>query len=114
MKKPQQMKYVLDAACVIVVAVNLPFALYGYLLFGNGVEGYCFENIPGGTFENIVRLMLSLELSLTFPIVFKPATEVVEEWIDGIYFTAKSKVSIYDYQHTVINCCHYSITYHHY
>ena len=93
MKKPQQMTYVLDAACIIVVSVNLPFALYGYLLFGNGVKGYCFENMPGGTFENIVRLMLSLELTLTFPIVFKPATEVVEEWIDSVYAKAKSKVS---------------------
>ena len=93
MKKPQQMNYVLDAACVIVISVNLPFALYGYLLFGNQVKGYCFENIPGGTFENIVRLMLSLELTLTFPIVFKPASEVVEEWINSIYASVKSKVS---------------------
>lgn len=93
MKKPQQMKYVLDAACVIVLTVNLPFALYGYLLFGNEVKGYCFENMPGGTFENIVRLMLSLELTLTFPIVFKPASEVVEEWIDTAYNRAKSRVS---------------------
>ena len=94
MRKPGQMKYVLDAACVIVVGVNLPFALYGYLLFGNGVEGYCFENIPGGTFENIVRFMLSLELTLSFPIVFKPASEVVEEWIDSVYNAAKTRVSI--------------------
>lgn len=93
MKKPQQMRDVLDAACVIVVSVNLPFALYGYLLFGNQVEGYCFENMPGGTFENIVRLMLSLELTLTFPIVFKPASEVIEEWVDSLYSRAKSKVS---------------------
>ena len=93
MRKPQQMRYVLDAACIAVVCVNLPFALYGYLLFGNDVNGYCFENMPGGTFENIVRLMLSLELTLTFPIVFKPASEVVEEWIDSVYNTVKSKVS---------------------
>ena len=93
MKKPWQMKIVLDAACIIVVCVNLPFALYGYLLFGNKVDGYCFENMPGGTFENIVRLMLSLELTLTFPIVFKPASEVIEEWIDSTYNKAKSKVS---------------------
>ena len=93
MKKPQQMRNVLDAACITVVCVNLPFALYGYLLFGNNVQGYCFENMPGGTFENIVRLMLSLELTLTFPIVFKPASEVVEEWTDSIYAKLKSKVS---------------------
>ena len=55
-------------------------------------SGYVFENIPGGVFENVVRLFLSLELSLTFPIVIKPATDVMEEiwwnfltvsWVDG-------------------------------
>ena len=41
--------------------------------------GYIFENLPGGTFNNIVRLFLSMELTLTFPIVFKPASDVMEE-----------------------------------
>ena len=42
-------------------------------------SGYVFENLPGGWFNDIVRVFLSLELTLTFPIVFKPATEVAEE-----------------------------------
>ena len=37
--------------------------------------------------------MVSLELTLTFPIVFKPASEVVEQWIDSAYDTVKSKVN---------------------
>lgn len=41
--------------------------------------GYVFENLPGGVFNDTVRLFLSLELTLTFPIVFKPASEVMEE-----------------------------------
>ena len=41
--------------------------------------GYVFENLPGGWFNDTVRLLLSLELTLTFPIVFKPASEVAEE-----------------------------------
>ena len=39
MKYPSRMQYVLDAACVIVIAVNLPFAIYGYLLFGSATSG---------------------------------------------------------------------------
>ena len=38
-----------------------------------------FQNLPGGYFNDIVRIFLSLELTLTFPIVIKPATDVVEE-----------------------------------
>ena len=54
MKRPRNMQYVIDAAAFIVVAVNLPFALYGYLLFGHQVKGYCFENIYG-LYPDIVR-----------------------------------------------------------
>lgn len=40
--------------------------------------------MPGGTFNDIVRLFLSLELTLTFPIVIKPASEVAEEIMEGV------------------------------
>ena len=122
MKRPQRMPFLLDMACLVVVGVNLPFAVYGYLLFGSNTQGmwvgvsecvgacvcvigyflslphsalailcfppffssllslgYVFENLPGGWFNDTVRLLLSLELTLTFPIVFKPASEVAEE-----------------------------------
>ena len=39
MKYPHRMQYVLDAALVIVLSVNLPFAIYGYLLFGSATKG---------------------------------------------------------------------------
>ena len=93
MKKPERIKYLVDAACFIVLAVNLPFAVYGYLLFGSETKGYIFENMPGTTFDNVVRLLLSIELSLTFPLVFKPATLVVEEWMETSYVIIKNKVS---------------------
>ena len=45
--------------------------------------GYVFENLPGGgslgIFYALVRVFLSIELTLTFPIVFKPAADVAEE-----------------------------------
>lgn len=94
MNKPEGMKYLIDVACFIVIAVNLPFAVYGYLLFGSEVKGYVFENMPGTTFDNIVRLLLSIELTLTFPIVFKPATLVVEEWMETTYKIIRNKVSM--------------------
>ena len=52
------MKYLIDVACFIVIAVNLPFAVYGYLLFGDEMKGYIFENMPGTTFDNVVKLIL--------------------------------------------------------
>ena len=92
MKKPDRMKYLVDAACFVALSVNIPFAVYGYLLFGNETKGYIFENMPGTAFDNVVRLLLSIELSLTFPIIFKPVSLVVEEWMETSYATIKNKV----------------------
>ena len=55
-----------------------------YAVFCILPAGYIFENLPGGTFNNIVRVFLSMELTLTFPIVFKPATEVAEEILQNV------------------------------
>ena len=41
--------------------------------------GYVFSNLPGNWFNTIVRLFLAIELTLTFPIVIKPAVDVMEE-----------------------------------
>ena len=41
MKRPQRMPFLLDMACLVVVGVNLPFAVYGYLLFGKNTQGVC-------------------------------------------------------------------------
>lgn len=90
MKRPKNMPLVLDFAALVVVGLNIPFAVYGYLLFGNITQGYIFENLPGGLFNDIVRLFLSLELTLTFPIVFKPASDVMEEiWYNFLMFLAR-------------------------
>ena len=39
MKHPRRMPYVLDTACLVVIAINLPFALYGYFLFSQDTAG---------------------------------------------------------------------------
>ncbi len=46
--------------------------------------GYIFQNLPGGIFNDIVRILLSIELTLTFPIVIKPATDVMEEILKNV------------------------------
>ena len=84
MAKPTQMNVVLLVAGTVVIVVNLPFAIYGYLLFGSDTKGVIFDNLPSGTFNNIVRLMLSAELTLTFPLVFKPASQIFENYLNQL------------------------------
>ena len=42
-------------------------------------SGYVFSNLPGNAFNTLVRAFLSLELTMTFPIVLKPASDVIEQ-----------------------------------
>ena len=84
MTKPTQMNIVLYVAGFVVVVVNLPFAIYGYLLFGSDTKGVIFDNLPSGIFNNIVRLMLSFELTLSFPLVFKPASQIFENYLNKL------------------------------
>ena len=39
MKRPKNMPIVLDFAALVVVGLNIPFAVYGYLLFGEATQG---------------------------------------------------------------------------
>ena len=63
--------------------------------------GYIFENIPGGVFNDIVRVCLSIELTLTFPIVFKPASDVMEEIIQGVLLVCTPRIIVL----LLIYCC---------
>lgn len=99
MAKPRQMYVVLDFACLIVLLVNLPFAVYGFLMFGNKTAGYVFCNVKQGPLLTTVQLALCLELILTFPIVFFPATQIVEE-----YFLA-TQVRFVEVKRRLIRSC---------
>ena len=49
MRRPKNMPLVLDFAALVVVGVNLPFAVYGYLLFGSATQGVImYIDIPYG------------------------------------------------------------------
>ena len=48
------MKHLIDCAVLVVLIVNLPFAVYIYFLFGNTVEGFSFKNLTG-LFPDILR-----------------------------------------------------------
>ena len=47
MMKPSSMPKVLDMAALVVVGINVPFAVYGYLLFGENTQGMYVWTGPG-------------------------------------------------------------------
>ena len=58
MKRPKNMPLVLDFAALVVVGLNLPFAVYGYLLFGSATQGIAGILIKrgGGGFSQLTIL----------------------------------------------------------
>ena len=51
MAEPRKMFFVLDMACIVVIGLNLPFALYGYFLFGQQTKGLCAQNELANFFD---------------------------------------------------------------
>lgn len=84
MKNKSQMSSVLTAACAIVIALNLPFAVVGYLAFGEDTKGYVFCNLPHSVVGDLVRLSLCLELVCTYPLIMNPAANIIEEKLLGV------------------------------
>jgi len=83
MEKPKEMPLVLRYSFMIVVLLNLPFAMFGYLVFGSHTKGYVFCNLNQNTFTYVVQLALSIELMCTYPLVLSPATAIIEEYVLG-------------------------------
>eukprot|EP01133_Synstelium_polycarpum_P009276 gene9276-10879_t len=90
---PKRYPRVLDFAMVFITVINVAFALVAYLYFNfspNGIQSNIVENLPNGTFANIVRICVVFELACSFPIVCGAGLNVVESSI-AIYrkhFTA--------------------------
>lgn len=78
MAEPRAMASVLRAACSLVLLLNVPFAVVGYLAFGSATQGYVFCNLPHSTAADLVRLTLVLELLCTYPLVLHPAVLILD------------------------------------
>ena len=77
-----------DELLIFNIHVHM-YAIVYCIIDNTHTVGYVFENLPGGIFNDIVRLFLSLELTLTFPIVFKPASEVMEEILQNVMLVSE-------------------------
>ena len=53
MKKPQNMPKILDMTALVVVGINVPFAIYGYLLFGENTQGMYGHSIFATKYDQI-------------------------------------------------------------
>eukprot|EP01112_Ceratiomyxa_fruticulosa_P023956 TRINITY_DN942_c0_g2_i1.p1 TRINITY_DN942_c0_g2~~TRINITY_DN942_c0_g2_i1.p1 ORF type:complete len:438 (-),score=92.08 TRINITY_DN942_c0_g2_i1:85-1398(-) len=69
---------VLDGAMVFVTIVNVIFASMAYVFFGSNTADNVIANLPNGTFANIVRACICVELLFSFPLVSASGIQVLE------------------------------------
>jgi proton-coupled amino acid transporter len=81
MKQPERVNEVFGYAGAIVIAVNLPLAIIGYLAFGASSSGLIICNLPQNKFLHAIQIFLSLELLLSIPLDALPAAVTIEEWV---------------------------------
>jgi hypothetical protein len=60
-----------------VVLINAVFGALGYMIFGNNVEGLVISNIHGPV-ASIVKVLLSVDLLFTVPIVLSAPRRLLE------------------------------------
>jgi proton-coupled amino acid transporter len=82
LKDPARIGCVLTSGCIAVLAANLPFAVFGYLAFGDGVDSLLFCNLPKNVLLYFIQFFLSIELMFTVPLALLPSHMIVEKWMN--------------------------------
>lgn len=55
------------------------FGVIGYLLFGSETQQIVLLNVQGSYFVGVVKLLLCVDLLLTYPVVMRPSIVIVEQ-----------------------------------
>ena len=71
----------LNWAMVIVTVLNIIFAEFSYLSFGNNVCGNVIDNLDHGWLKSIVAILLCIDLFFTYALFLFPISESLEKTI---------------------------------
>jgi proton-coupled amino acid transporter len=77
-------------ACGVVSGI---FGVIGYLLFGNETQQIVLLNVQGSIFVSAVKLLLCIDLLLTYPVVMRPSIVIVEQSLSTIVGSPKATTS---------------------
>jgi len=81
MKKPDEFMFAVNSAFFWTTIVNVCVGCIGFLLWGYGVEDVIVNNLQPSGFTTVVKLLLFIDISFTFPIVIAPGREFLENLI---------------------------------
>jgi amino acid permease len=79
MARPEEFGDAVGMAFGATLGVNMGVGLLGYAIWGAGVQAIVIENMAPSWYKTGVRLLLVLDMTVSFPIVITPAREMLEE-----------------------------------
>lgn len=78
------------AACGMLSGI---FGIVGYLLFGAETQQIVLLNVRGSFFLSAVKLLLCVDLLLTYPVVMRPSIVIVEQSVASMLAPKKTKTN---------------------
>lgn len=78
MRKPDEFMFAVKTAFSLTTAINMLVGGFGFLLWGTAVQDVIVNSLKAGPLTTIVKLLLFVDISFTFPIVLAPGREFVE------------------------------------
>lgn len=79
MIRPEQFHSVAIITFSVCAVISGSFGVIGYLLFGQETQQIVLLNVHGSYFVSAVKLLLCVDLLLTYPVVMRPSIVIVEQ-----------------------------------
>eukprot|EP00566_Odontella_aurita_P015415 CAMPEP_0113598632 /NCGR_PEP_ID=MMETSP0015_2-20120614/41701_1 /TAXON_ID=2838 /ORGANISM="Odontella" /LENGTH=349 /DNA_ID=CAMNT_0000506683 /DNA_START=47 /DNA_END=1094 /DNA_ORIENTATION=+ /assembly_acc=CAM_ASM_000160 len=79
MMRPEEFEDVLNVTFLACAVISAGFGILGYLFFGEETEQIVILNVEGSFFVSAVKILLCIDLLLTYPVVMRPSIEIVEK-----------------------------------
>lgn len=82
MKHPEEFGFVMQATVLIVGVLNCSFGVFGWYLFGSGIEDVITKSLKTDdtTPGIIAQLFLAVYILCTYPIVMFPIPEIIDHY----------------------------------
>jgi proton-coupled amino acid transporter len=91
MARPENFESVINITFGVCAVLSGAFGVIGYLLFGADTQQIVLLNVEGSYFVLSVKLLLCVDLLLTYPVVMRPSILIVEQSV-AVWFGAKKVV----------------------
>ena len=93
MAQPERFPVTAKKTFSVCAVLSGSFGIMGYLLFGTDTQQIVLLNVQGSFFVSAVKILLCVDLLLTYPVVMRPSIVIVEQSVHTLS-SAKEKYQV--------------------